>query len=471
MLNAGQIVTAAGDFDGNGRDDFVFQRVGTFELTRDVDLTSTSAPQSTIATYAQFGGFSPIVFAAYLHDLNGDGFDDLVVPVQQFIGPSTVQVVYGTAGAVANPVVLATVTGKLGSIAFGDFDGNGEEDFAIIDAPFGGPATLRAYGQNQGVFSSLYSQSLPNGGRHEAGDFDGDGLDDIVLAYAGNTAEVLRGSATGPTAGIPISMVTDDRELLVADLNEDGRDDIVVSFFSTSAPWEAEVVFGDAVATLVQGPVLVGPGLLGGVRPAVQIQDFDVDGHLDVVCSMEMPDQVLMVRGDGAGGFSPVETLAAIPYGFGSYLDMDADGDLDFLTRSNFGFERIENRSIYGAACLGTAGAPSLSVGAARPGTMFEISLGGAAPNAPVQLLISTSEASANCVHVDLGALLYPAATGPFFAGLTDASGSGVDRFALPMGLPSGPYYAQALVLDPQGALQLPGVRLATSNGRAVRVF
>ena len=53
----------------------------------------------------------------------------------------------------------------------------------------------------------------------------------------------------------------------------------------------------------------------------------------------------------------------------------------------------------------------------------------------------------------------------------TDSLGAAVLPINLPPGFVGGPYYLQAIALDPSGGYQRYGVHLSSSAGRAARLF
>jgi len=177
----------------------------------------------------------------------------------------------------------------------GDFDGNGLTDLywygagtyydtlwmAKADGTFAdavevlNPVTL-ALGywpivKQDGVFSDVV-----------VGDFDGNGRDDVLFGAAGGgTAQLWRfglTSSASPTASSPTGIIDPAGKPVVGDFDHDGLDD-VLWFGTGSAP--SSVWYGDPSGTFVDA----GPLALDSPPPSAspKVGDFDGDGHADVL--------------------------------------------------------------------------------------------------------------------------------------------------------------------------------------------
>jgi hypothetical protein len=152
----------------------------------------------------------------------------------------------------------------------------------------------------------------------DAGDFDGDGVLDIVTADpamgSGSTVSVLIGRPDGSfeDAGLYDS---DPRPLSVAvgDFDEDDLDDFALplDFSDAASIWFSN---GDETFDALDVP-------LDGVNPSsVAVGDFDGDGHLDVAVG---GTGIALLLGDGAGDFAEPASYT----GGGTIAAADVNGD------------------------------------------------------------------------------------------------------------------------------------------------
>lgn len=294
---------AAGDFNGDGFDDLAIgvdmENVGTESDAGAVHVLY-GAPGGLTATGSQLwsqesSGIDGVGeagdqfgFSLTAGDFNGDGFDDLAVGVAGENNGSTensgaVNVIYGTSSGLAsagNQLWQQSSTGIEGdveeldffgfSLAAGDFNNDGFQDLAV-GAPgqdVGGDNMAGAVhvisgssGGLTGEGSQYYTQdtsgitevSDPNdnfGYSLAAGDFNGDGFDDLAIsvrgeeigsAAAAGALHVLFGSSGGVSAagdqfwsldstGVPGIATAQDRlgtVLAAHDFDNDGFDDLV----------------------------------------------------------------------------------------------------------------------------------------------------------------------------------------------------------------------------------------------------
>jgi hypothetical protein len=137
-------------------------------------------------------------------------------------------------------------------------------------------------------------------------------------------------------------------EVVVLDLPQLAEGEMVsLSFVAVNGDSAADLVVGRTDgAELHWGANAAPPGLLP-VPPGVSVSDavsgdFDVDGDQDIVVAT-LQSTLLMLHGDGAGGFTLVEELAL---GYESFdlvaLEWNGDGLVDLAYRSSDGAAQLQ---------------------------------------------------------------------------------------------------------------------------------
>jgi FG-GAP repeat len=280
------------------------------------------------------------------------------------------------------------------------------------------------------------------------GDFDGDGFADLV---AGSGA-IYRGSMAG-LVYLRHDTLPSQVSLASGDVNGDGCDDIV---------WQlGAVTLGSPTAVLAAGSVWLPsqPVVL-----AVEVADLDGDGREDVVALQggAVPEfgQLQWNRWRTATG--PTSPQVLIPQTRrGVLADLDGDGDADFLAGDG---QRYENLASYGGSC----GAPmTLASGPVVPGSPWQLTIDGAPASTLAAILFGTADQVAAC-----GTLVAPTSllgTPPLL--ITGTTGSATQIVEVPVWFTGGPFFLQAIALDPTGGYQRFGVSLSSSGGRAISIF
>jgi hypothetical protein len=350
------IAVAAGDVNGDGHADFI--------------AASSSGPSSLGHVYVYFGGpgadatadliyTSPTAGSGYgsavasAGDVNGDGCDDVIVgaPWDDTPGTDAGRAFLYFGGRIPDTVVDLTFSGLTPSDNFGcsvagagNFNGDGYDDIVVgayraddFSGPEYGSATIFYGGAvpnntadltfNPFATATEYGVSVAGGG-----DFNGDGLDDIVVGAPRDDASgsdwgrayVYLGTPTG--AGSVASMTLSSnashftlgaRVAFAGDLNGDGYDDIVAG-----APYDLPVGGRAAI-------------FLGGHLPN-GVLDYSVEGTMSYDyfgVSVAGPGDVngdgyddLVVGASREGGVSSSSYVgAAYLYLGGATFDLTAD--------------------------------------------------------------------------------------------------------------------------------------------------
>lgn len=238
-----------------------------------------------------------------------------------------------------------TSSGNATGIATGDFDGDGTTDVVTSNAGLGRNELNILTGFDDGTLVSalptLPINSFPSG--LVLADFDGDGIDDLIVALANeNAVTFLKGrgdtdffDAPGP----PIAVDTSPAGMVAADITGDGTLDLVVANEgSDSAPGSVSFLAGNGdgtFTTLLQDDPAE-PGTQIGALPTdlgtrtLAVGNIDADPGLDVLALNSRANSVSVFTGDNAGTFVPRAALSTGPAPQDLRLvDFNGDGKLD----------------------------------------------------------------------------------------------------------------------------------------------
>ncbi len=167
-------------------------------------------------------------------------------------------------------------------------------------------------------------------GLGKSGDFDGDGIVDLLSR--GGIGFFVRyglgdGSFTAPLDNATQWSGADD--FAVADFNGDGADDVALRDFEEGDGSLLQIFLGtldEQIALTPAGPSFDTPSVLGVVRAG----DLNDDGDVDLIVTAN--NAIDIWTGDGAGGMSGPETLFTNFTVDAVIADVDADG-IDDLVR------------------------------------------------------------------------------------------------------------------------------------------
>jgi hypothetical protein len=266
-------------------------------------------------------------------DVDGDGRQDLVACTTG--GAGAVSVLRNRGDGTFARTDFAT-NGAVRFCALGDLDGDGLPELVLSYSLDDRIAVLRNLG---GAFAAPVAYaSLPRPANISIVDLDGDGHLDVLALVSpsfidprlpevvNGSVSVYRGGGDG-TLGAPVSYATGfaPQDLVVADLDGDGLLDVATGAFEDEA---VAILLNDGSGALL--PRRMVP--LGDGPNALAAGDLDGDGTIDLVVNRSFHD-VAVLRNDGHAGFAAPE-LYAISAGDLALADADGDGTLDLYDAS-----------------------------------------------------------------------------------------------------------------------------------------
>jgi hypothetical protein len=307
-------ILLGGDFDGDGRDDIAAVNDLFTAVALQGDDGSFDTPIEVKGLYRQ------------ARDVNGDGRTDLIETVQGSTSPwwnqarVAVRLSNGPSGFGAEQVT--NLQGTEFSPEFGDFDGDG-----ILDLVCATPShnAIKMYpGLGDGRFAApVTTLSSMTSILLEPTDLDGDGHHDLVGSRTGTgELHVAHGNGDGSfTNAIPLAgtglLVTGDAR----DFNGDGAIDLAVARYSPNA---IEILLQQSNGSFASSSIVSVTGIAG----RVVADDFDRDGLVDLM----FPSR-LLARGDGSGGFDLAPQAKVTDWNTKNYavIDANSDGLPDFV--------------------------------------------------------------------------------------------------------------------------------------------
>lgn len=243
--------------------------------------------------------------ALLAHDMNNDGFPDLLVPNT---GNNNIHYFQSHGnGAFMEPLVMATGREPVG-VAADDFDSDGIPDIAVIN--YGDNNISIILGQKDGMFRKLGTVDLGNLRLPVAigsGEFNGDRIADLVITFRFDKLVILLGNGDGTfKLAESYQAASNPASLTVGDFNHDKFDDFAIAFNAPRADY-IRVYLANGNGTF-KPPVKI----TGGMQSTfITSGDVNKDGHLDLMVTSPLADSLTLFLGDGKGQFTVQQDFAA----------------------------------------------------------------------------------------------------------------------------------------------------------------
>ena len=340
-------VGGAGDFNGDGINDILFSQrgyggnlgrayviFGKDDSGADIDTTGMSATDGiTVTGGANFDLGAQAGSVDFAGDVNGDGFDDLILGSYNYnAGNGGATLVFGSASPTSLTLPVATTSEGVfftGSNAnsymgydvsgLGDINGDGFDDFAM-SSPDVANSTYVAFGRSSFSTTPVADNTLSgadgfvitnaNGRSIDAlGDLNGDGIGDMLVTSGGN-GYVIYGVA-GTRSNVDVTALGGDGYQITgldssfgysgaggSDFNGDGTPDFAIgTTLYNSDAGETTLLFGD-VGALSIGALTTSEGFRMGGSAAFEYSasflslngDVNGDGYDDLLIGAAQAD-------------------------------------------------------------------------------------------------------------------------------------------------------------------------------------
>lgn len=267
--------SAAGDFDGDMKPDLAVANGHAGAVT--VFLGAGDGTFSSQTDFPIEGGFPGVVFAV---DLTKDGVLDLVTS-----GVNSIAVFMGNGDGTFDPPA-SYAAGASPLPAIGDFDGDGVPD--VVTSNTGSTDLSILLSDGSGGFRSITFFPLPNDsspGMLSVADFNGDAAADVAVATSFSGLVVLYGDGAGGLGPVSPHSLPGGGSPATGDWNRDGLTDLVIRASDRTVQF-----LSNLGSSFAPGPIVFSDRV-----QRLAVADFQANGDLDIAVASNSAGTISLV--------------------------------------------------------------------------------------------------------------------------------------------------------------------------------
>jgi len=262
--------------------------------------------------------------AVVVADVDGDGLPDMLVSTDG----GEVAIIPARQGGFGAPTLL-NVGGRTLGLAAVDLNGDARPDIVAVDNQYNQVAVMLSLGGGRFASPALYS-TAPSPGAVTIGDYDGDGRPDIAVLALGDNRVCQGGPQPGKSCG-------QDSDCAPAGIcTAPGMTSVLLQ--------QPNGTFGTAHTTQVEETPI-----------GIATLDANCDGKDDLLVANEASNTVSVLRSNGDGTFTAVQTLPQTAVGQAPIAivvaDFDRDGVPDFAVANTVAPQTTPNIHLFRGSC------------------------------------------------------------------------------------------------------------------------
>jgi hypothetical protein len=194
------------------------------------------------------------------------------------------------------------------------------------------------------AFTQTSAQTVTSTYMSQVADMNEDGKLDIVSSQLSGPQgfAIELGNGNGTFAAPVVTAVAKQHGVNVGDVNGDGHQDVVIR---SNTSGSIQVFFGTGTGAVTAGTPYVIPrqssgATANGVYPPTLLKDFDNDGRLDLAVPLyqgTVTGYFTILKGNGLGGFSSTDLNLNISQAYGlAAADLNGDGYADLVATDDY---------------------------------------------------------------------------------------------------------------------------------------